>query len=107
MTAAEQSAKGDGQAAAPKGCVRATAPDGTTPIWVKAPRPPGTHYRVKHQMWGHRLVRADTPDEAVLKYAEAVAPAEATNKTWLKQLREQCRVAVLPGSEPAPEPAAK
>jgi hypothetical protein len=96
----------------PKGCVFAKAPDGETQIVVKAPRGPGPWFRVHHAWtatgqhgYGVKTVKAATPEEAVQKFAEEVAPQEARNKKWLDAFAQQCRTVKLP--EPAaPAPAA-
>lgn len=102
MTTAEQSARADGAAAGPKGCVRAVGPDGETPIWVKAPRAPGPWWRVKHVQYGHRLVQAATEDEAVAAFFREFAPNLANNADWCREnMRLNGRVAPLPGTAPA------
>lgn len=101
---AEQSAKGAPPLPElPKGCVRGVAPDGTTPIIVRAPRGPGPWFRVKHRDYGHRLVKAETADEAVQKFAEEFCAHEAGNKKWLDQFRPQCRVQRLPEQTEQPK----
>lgn len=103
MNAAEQSAKDDGAERA-KGCVEAVAPDGKTKIWVRPPRGPGPWFRVKHPMYGHRLVRAATEDEAVRAFFEEFNPGMAHDADWCRQMMRLNggRVARLPGADPAP-----
>lgn len=104
MTAAETSAKQSTNRApseVPKGCVVAVGPDGETPIIVRAPRPPGPHFKVKHSDYGSRRLPAATVEEAVLKFAQEFCPAQSGNKKWLEQFQMQCRVAKVPETEPA------
>lgn len=90
----------------PDGCIRGFAPDGETPIVIKAPRGPGPWFRVHHELYGARLIHAKDADEAVQKFAEEFAPGNAGNKEWMKQLRAQCRIGRLPEpGAPAPVPA--
>ncbi len=85
----------------PKGCVRGVAPDGETPIVVRPVRGPGPWFRVKHPLFGHKLVKATNPDEAVQKFAAEHAPAECENKKWMEAFRPACRVGKLPEAAPA------
>lgn len=108
MTAAEESAKKAGGAEAPKGCLRAKAPDGEKDIWVKPPRAAGPWWRVKHPRYGHRLVQAATEDEALRKFFEEFNPAMAADPEWCRQSLKlaEGRLARLPGDEPAGAPPA-
>jgi hypothetical protein len=105
MTAAEQSAKED-TTAAPKGCVKVAGPDGATMVWTKPPRGPGPWFRVKHLQFGHRLIQANTEDEALAKFFAEFAPGFATDPAWCKESMRLNggRIARLPGSEPAEAP---
>jgi hypothetical protein len=87
----------------PKGCIAGVAPDGETPIIVRAPRGPGPWFRVMHPQLGHELIRAATAEEAIEKFASQNAPAESRNKKWLDEFAKQVRTAKLP--EPAAAPA--
>jgi hypothetical protein len=108
MTAAEQSAKEDVSPAV-KGCVRIPGPDGATMIWAKPPRGAGPWFRVKHLQFGHRLIQANTEDEALAKFFAEFAPGFAKDPDWCKESMKLNggRVSRLPGSEPtdAPKPA--
>jgi hypothetical protein len=105
MTAAEQSAKED-TAPAVKGCVKVPGPDGATMIWTTPPRGPGPWFRVKHPQYGHRIVKANTEDEAITKFFEEFAAGFASNLEWCKESMRLNggRIARLPGSEPAEAP---
>lgn len=90
MTAAEREAK----EAKPilKGLVEAVAPDEKTPIFVRPPRGPGPWFRVKHPMWGHKLLKAKTAEEAAKRYVQEFSPAQANDADWLKEFMKQARI---------------
>lgn len=75
----------------PKGCVEARSP-GDDRIIIQQPRGPGPWYRVKHVIYGQKLVRAKTPIEAVRKFAETIAPDQAQSDEWVRELAKRCRV---------------
>lgn len=83
MTAAEESAKQSTVAPA-KGAIQVEGPN-ETKIWVRPPRGKGPWFRVKHPIYGHRLIKAKDDKEALRKYFQEFVPAFATDDNWIAE----------------------
>lgn len=90
----------------PVGCVQAVAPDGETPIIVRAPRGPGPWWRVKHMAYGSRVVRGATAAEALAEFFREFSPSTCDDADWCKESMRLNggRIARLPGTDPEPAP---
>ncbi len=75
----------------PPGCEIATTPIGVQYI-RRIPREPGTYFRVRHDTYGHEVIKAETAEEALKEFAKKVSPTSKTNKERLDKFSADCRM---------------